>query len=114
MGRLGDGRAVEPLIAALKDGDEGVRREAAEALGRLGDARAVEPLVAALAAPRWSARKAAAAALYSLYHSDRLDAVAMQAILAECERMAESHNDRFIEVPWESHDHLDEGIGVAL
>jgi HEAT repeat protein len=40
LGNLGDKRAVEPLIAALKDNDETVRLHAAEALGNLGDARA--------------------------------------------------------------------------
>ena len=40
--------AVTPLIAALKDKREYVRQAAAEALGRIGDARAVEPLSAAL------------------------------------------------------------------
>jgi HEAT repeat protein len=48
LGTLGDVRAVEPLIAALQDGDKVVRRRAAEALGRLGDARAIEPLIATL------------------------------------------------------------------
>ena len=40
--------AVEPLIAALKDKNNYVHREAAEALGKIGDSRAVEPLIAAL------------------------------------------------------------------
>ena len=52
--------AVEPLIAALK---EGVRKNAAEALGELKDARAVEPLVAALNDRVMDVRWAAAGAL---------------------------------------------------
>ena len=40
--------AVEPLIAALKDKNNYVHREAAESLGKIGDIRAVEPLIAAL------------------------------------------------------------------
>jgi HEAT repeat protein len=36
------------LIAALRDGDMYVRREAVGVLGKIGDARAVEPLIAAL------------------------------------------------------------------
>ncbi len=36
LGKIGDARAVEPLIAALKDSDEDVRQAAAEARGRLG------------------------------------------------------------------------------
>jgi hypothetical protein len=48
LGRIGDARAVEPLITALKDKDSACRRRAAGALGRIGDARAVEPLIAVL------------------------------------------------------------------
>lgn len=47
LGKLGDARAVEPLlVAARKDKDVGYR--AAHALGVLGDERAVEPLIALL------------------------------------------------------------------
>jgi HEAT repeat protein len=44
LGRIGDQRAVEPLITALDDAPE-VGLAATEALGRLGDQRAVEPLI---------------------------------------------------------------------
>lgn len=40
--------AVEPLVAALKEGEEHARGWAAWALGEIGDARAVEPLLAEL------------------------------------------------------------------
>lgn len=46
LGDIGDVKAVEPLIAALKSGDVGWA--AAEALGKIRDTRAVEPLMAAL------------------------------------------------------------------
>ena len=64
--KLGDIRAVEPLISVLKEPDADantyrlsgapsghsestyVRRRAAEALGRLGDVRAVQPLMESL------------------------------------------------------------------
>ncbi len=56
--------AVEPLIAALKDGKRAVRKSAAEALGKVGDARAVEPLIAAFQKDNnRDVRKAAATAL---------------------------------------------------
>ena len=55
--------AVEPLVAALKDGHYPQRAAAARALGEIGDARAVEPLVAALKDSSWHVRKAAAQAL---------------------------------------------------
>jgi HEAT repeat protein len=48
LGWIGDVRAVEPLIVALKDTHESVREAAAKALGWIGDKRAVEPLTALL------------------------------------------------------------------
>ena len=48
LGRLGDLRAVEPLIGALRDDEWEVRDAAVEALGRLGDLRVVEALIEAL------------------------------------------------------------------
>jgi len=44
LGRIGDTRAVEPLIDALKDEHEYVRMYAARALGWIGDVRAVDAL----------------------------------------------------------------------
>jgi HEAT repeat protein len=65
LGQLGDARAVEPLVAALRERDRGwpIRQAAAHALGQLGDARAVEPLVAALWEEYSQVREAAAHAL---------------------------------------------------
>ncbi|OHB85418.1 MAG: hypothetical protein A3J73_07260 [Planctomycetes bacterium RIFCSPHIGHO2_02_FULL_38_41] len=48
LGRIGDIRALDTLIAALKDADSCVREGAALALSFLVDRRALEPLVAAL------------------------------------------------------------------
>jgi hypothetical protein len=42
LGQLGDVRAVEPLIAALKDPELEVRKAVIKSLGQLGDVRAVE------------------------------------------------------------------------
>ena len=44
---IGDPRAVEPLIVALKDPDSEVRGAAIEGLAALKDHRAIEPLIAA-------------------------------------------------------------------
>ena len=63
LGRLGDKRAVDPLIEALSDGMYLVRLSAAGALGRLGDKRAVDPLIKALSDDESVVRKAAAGAL---------------------------------------------------
>jgi HEAT repeat protein len=49
LGVIGDTRAVEPLIEALKnDSDYDVREWVAFALGEIGDPRAIEPLIVAL------------------------------------------------------------------
>ncbi len=63
---LGDPRAIEPLIGALRHRDEDVRCAAAEALGKLGDARAVEPLIRVLGHWDPDVRCAAAVALGKL------------------------------------------------
>jgi HEAT repeats len=44
LGKLGDTRAVQPLIRALGDPNKTVRGIAAGALGQLGDSAAVDPL----------------------------------------------------------------------
>ena len=63
LGQLGDVRAVEPLIACLKDQDKDIRAIAADALGELEDARAVEPLIACLKDQNSDVRYSAADAL---------------------------------------------------
>jgi cyclophilin family peptidyl-prolyl cis-trans isomerase/HEAT repeat protein len=54
-GRVGDRRALEPLIHALSDADSAVRSEAAFALGQIGDSSA--HIVAALAVRALDARE---------------------------------------------------------
>jgi HEAT repeat protein len=48
LGEIKDARAVQPLIALLKDPDQLVRSEAAQVLGDMQDPQAVDPLSAAL------------------------------------------------------------------
>lgn len=49
LGRIGDHRAVAPLVELLqKHEDDGLRWSAAEALGRIGHPQAIKPLVKAL------------------------------------------------------------------
>jgi len=48
LGKIGDPRAVQPLIEALGDEDESVRRAAARSLGRIGNPQAVQSLIKAL------------------------------------------------------------------
>jgi len=106
LGELEDPRAVEPLIAALKDESFSVRKAAAEALGKIGDTRAVEPLSAALKDKDSDVRKAAAEALVSLYRNASLSETAKQTILAYRSKITSPHTD------WESCGHTDSGIGV--
>jgi HEAT repeat protein len=63
LGRIGDARAVEPLIKALQHFAYDVRKAAASALGQIGDTRAVEPLIAALNVEDRDVRSPAARAL---------------------------------------------------
>lgn len=66
LGRLGDVRAVNPLIEALDDLDMDMRRAASLALGRLGEP-AVDPLIRVLERTgRSTVREAAASALGTL------------------------------------------------
>ena len=46
LGEINDTRAVDPLIAALKDKKPEIRGTAAVALGEIGDKKATVPLAA--------------------------------------------------------------------
>jgi len=63
LGEIGDSRAVEPLINALKDPFSDVQYYATRALGEIGDKRAVEPLTKALKYKDSGVRMRAAEAL---------------------------------------------------
>ncbi len=66
LGQIGDLRAVEPLIYALKDEDRIVKEAVARALGELKDLKAVEPLIQTLEDEYSRVRGAAAWALGEL------------------------------------------------
>jgi HEAT repeat protein len=70
LGRIGDRRAVEPLIELLQERYRDLWVPVASALARLGDARAFEPLLALLADGDVAARQAAVGALNSIGHPD--------------------------------------------
>ncbi len=65
LGDLGDPRAVEPLIKALGDYNNGVREAATEALPKFGE-HAVRPLIEALWDANKDVRRAATEALVRL------------------------------------------------
>lgn len=72
LGQLETSRAVDPLIAALADGDLDVRRSVAEALVRLGF-RSVNPLIAALEGESAEVREAAAKVLGLLKNTEAVN-----------------------------------------
>jgi HEAT repeat protein len=66
LGELGDARAIEPLLQALRDRSSEVRTNAIEALAKLGDPRVVEPLIQCLQDSNFFVRAKAAWALAEL------------------------------------------------
>jgi len=62
LGAIGNEKAIEPLIATLKDHSKLVRREASTALTKIG-AKSVDPLINILNDDDWKVRGAAAWAL---------------------------------------------------
>ena len=62
LGIIGNEQAIDSLIAALRDNNKFVRREASTALSRMGD-KAVEPLIKILNDDNWKVRGAATWAL---------------------------------------------------
>jgi WD40 repeat protein len=64
LGKIGDGRAVKPLIGVLKtDASRFLRSDAAKALGIIGSRMAVDTLINALGDPGMIVRRSAAEAL---------------------------------------------------
>ena len=76
LAKLGDKRAVPPLIGVLKDGNTSMMMAAIDALKALGDKRATVPIAALLMDHRGSVGKAAADALIALWDPKAFDAVA--------------------------------------
>lgn len=70
LGKLGDARAVEPLIRALDAPGFQTPYYAAQALGLLGDQRAIRPLVTLAGSSRDKTRSAALEALDRLGYKD--------------------------------------------
>jgi HEAT repeat protein len=58
--------ALPRLVAALKDKDENVRKQAVLALGRIKDAEAIDPLIDMLSDSDWFTRLTSAAALEAI------------------------------------------------
>lgn len=73
LGKLGDPRAVEPLIQALAAPGHQTPLYAAQALGKLGDARAIQPLLNIMASGNDRVREAALESLKTLGYSEEID-----------------------------------------
>ena len=78
LGKLGDIRAVEPLIRALEAPGYQTPLYAAEALGKLGDTRAIEPLILMASTGRDKTREAAVEALKRLGYADEFAAPVLE------------------------------------
>ncbi|MFN8560351.1 MAG: HEAT repeat domain-containing protein [Anaerolineae bacterium] len=70
LGKLGDPRAVEPLIRALDAPGFQTPLYAAQSLGKLGDPRAIEPLLRAMETHNDKMREAALEALVKLGYQE--------------------------------------------
>jgi len=90
LGLMKDPRAVEPLIAALRDADRLVRSSAARALEDIGDRRAIEPLRALLGDEDEVVRYNAAEALGGLGADARAAVPALEKALADPSELVRS------------------------
>jgi HEAT repeat protein len=70
LGKLGDPRAVLPLIQVLDAPGLQTPLNAAQALGKLGDPRAIQPLLSLLHSSNEKVREAALESLKRLGHGD--------------------------------------------
>ena len=133
LGQIGDARAIEPLVAVLREPN--IRLVAEGALEKLAwkpdngetgaiywllrnkwdqcaqiGAPAVDSLLGVLASPQSSVRRGAAEALVTIYQSGTLDETQKTKLLAQRDTMIEAHFD----VRSECGYHTDRGIGVEF
>jgi|GEM_PF-2366057 len=77
LGRIKNPRAIQPLIALLKDPEAYVRRDAASALGDIGDARAIDAIRPLLKDSDLTVRVSAAYALGEMKDAGSVDEIAL-------------------------------------
>jgi len=94
---------IEGLIKALKDKDEDVGTNAAEALGEIGDARAVEPLIQALKDEHEDVRGEAADALGEIGDARAVEPL-IQALKDEHEDVRGEAADALDKLHWRPSD----------
>jgi HEAT repeat protein len=95
LGRIGDPRALDPLVDALRDTDAKVRAESAAALAELQDPAAVKPLLEATSDPEHNVRIQAGAALDRLGTTAVIFGVAavLQPMIEEAARSGSARAD---------------------
>lgn len=96
LGELGDKRAVETLILALRYADIVVRTQACLALGKLKDTRAVEPLISSLKDQMYTVRRTASEVLSRLGESKWTKIV--RGDEEDWFRMAETKDPHFMDI----------------
>ena len=71
LGKIGDERALKPLLRCLRDEEPGIRREAVKALRYFDSDRAIEPIIIALEDSNVEVRREAAATLGYLLKAEQ-------------------------------------------
>src|SRR5262249_53883008 len=82
--KIGDPRAIEPILIVLKSGTTSIRKKCVSALSKFSDRRAVEALVGALAEPNEEIRQLAASGLGE---------IGDKTVLVHLERLARSDSN---------------------
>jgi len=98
LGDLGDERAVEALIEALKDEDNFVRKMAATACGKIRGRKAVEPLIEALADDDPFVRERATESLGKIGDDRAIDPLNHLIEVLECERFKAAAREALQEI----------------
>ena len=102
LGKIGDVLAVAPLVGVLRDGYEGMRRTAAEALARIGTA-AVDELILALSEPDIEVRLAAAQILGKIRDARAIDTLVVS-LMDEDFRIRRAAAEALGSLGWEPRD----------
>jgi HEAT repeat protein len=98
LGDLGDERAVEPLIEALKDEDNFVRKMAATACGKIHDRRMVEPLIETLTDDDPFVRERAAESLGKIGDGRAMEPLKHLVEVLDCERFRRTAQEALEEI----------------
>jgi HEAT repeat protein len=93
LGKIRDPRAVKPLLELLDSNTDAIRQAAIIGLGDISDPIAVDDLIQLLKADDHATRQNAANALIQIYKTAHLDINSKRKILAQQDRINEAHTD---------------------